>query len=77
MILRVNTSKTRDKNFFNFKCVRHFMKATSKPLIKLLKLFIVYQEILMGANQMLSTYAVVFQETNLIPDLSTNRGEQL
>lgn len=31
----------------------------------------------MGANQMLSTYAGVIQETNLIPDFSTNRGEQL
>lgn len=51
------------------------MKDISKTLSlsNLLKLLINYQEILMAANQMLSTYTVVFQETNLISDLSTNR----
>lgn len=55
------------------------MKDISKTLSlsNLLKLLIIYQEILMAANQMLSTYTVVFQETNLISDLSTNRWEQL
>lgn len=53
------------------------MKDISKNLrfkffVKTFFLKFILQEILIGANQM-SPYAVVFQETNLISDLSANR----